>query len=175
MILSVSELRDVVDTNKSDIEIEMILDSLEMLIRAYTNNKFQIKTCRSQHIALGGVLIGIPHSAFNVGDTVEISQSKYNDGVYVIMDITDEIITLNKQLIDEDFIVLTKVQYPIDIKFGTINLVKWELTGRDKVNVVSETLSRHSVTYVNMDDNNTLLGYPKTLVGFLKPYMKARF
>lgn len=175
MILSVKELREVVDTDKSDIELEMMLDSLEILIRAYTNNKFQLRACRSQHVAVGGVLIGPPHCAMNVGDTVEITQSKYNNGIYVIMDITDEIVTLNKNLIDEDYITLTKINYPSSIKFGVINLIKWELNQRDKINIASETLSRHSVTYVNMDDNNTLLGYPKTLIGFLKPHIKARF
>jgi hypothetical protein len=41
--------------------------------------------------------------------------------------------------------------------------------------VASETISRHSVTYVDQTGENTIMGYPVALMGFLKPYIKARF
>ena len=44
-----------------------------------------------------------------------------------------------------------------------------------KIGVQSETLSRHSVTYFNMDGDNSRMGDPISLLGFLKPYMKCRF
>lgn len=66
-------------------------------------------------------------------------------------------------------------EYPMDVKMGVVNLMKWELDNRDKVGVQSETISRHSVTYFNMDGDNSVMGFPKALMGFLKPYMKARF
>jgi hypothetical protein len=65
--------------------------------------------------------------------------------------------------------------YPMDVKMGVINLLKWEVTNRDKVGVASESISRHSVTYFDMTGDNSTMGYPKALMGFLKPYMKARF
>ena len=65
--------------------------------------------------------------------------------------------------------------YPMDVKMGVINLMKWELNNRDKVGVASESISRHSVTYFDMTGDNSTMGYPKALMGFLKPYMKARF
>lgn len=43
------------------------------------------------------------------------------------------------------------------------------------VSIQSETISRHSVTYFNMEGDNSSMGFPKSLLGFLKPYMKARF
>lgn len=67
------------------------------------------------------------------------------------------------------------VVYPADIKIGVVNLLKWELGNRDKVGIASETISRHSVTYIDQTDTNTLMGYPASLMGFLKPYHKARF
>lgn len=66
-------------------------------------------------------------------------------------------------------------QYPMDVKMGVVNLLKWEMSNREKVGVQSESLSRHSVTYFNMDGDNSIMGYPRSLFGFLKPYMKARF
>ena len=53
--------------------------------------------------------------------------------------------------------------------------IEWDLENRDKVGIQSETISRHAVTYFNMDGDNSTVGYPKSLVGFLKPYKKARF
>ena len=66
-------------------------------------------------------------------------------------------------------------EYPMDVKMGVVNLLKWELDMRDKVGVASESISRHSVTYVDQTGANTLMGYPVALMGFLKPYKKARF
>lgn len=66
-------------------------------------------------------------------------------------------------------------EYPMDIKMGVANLMKWEADNRDKVGVATETISRHSVTYFNMDGDNSIMGYPKALMGFLKPYKRARF
>lgn len=65
--------------------------------------------------------------------------------------------------------------YPPDIKLGVINLIKWEETSRNKVGIQSETISRHSVTYADANGDSYIMGYPKSLLGFLKPYCKARF
>ena len=82
---------------------------------------------------------------------------------------------LSDVLIDEDEILITKIKYPYDVKMGVVNMLKWELGNRDKVGIQSETISRHSVTYFNMDGDNSTIGYPKSLIGFLEPYKKARF
>ena len=66
-------------------------------------------------------------------------------------------------------------EYPMDVKLGVVNMLNWDLANRDKVGIQSETISRHSVTYFNMDGDNSTMGYPKSLLGFLKPYMRARF
>ena len=66
-------------------------------------------------------------------------------------------------------------EYPADVKMGVVNLVKWELESRGKIGVASETISRHSVTYIDFNGENAIMGYPKALMGFLRPYKKARF
>ena len=66
-------------------------------------------------------------------------------------------------------------EYPMDVKMGVVNLLKWDLNMRDKVGVASESISRHSVTYVDQTGANTVIGYPVALMGFLKPYKRARF
>ena len=77
-------------------------------------------------------------------------------------------------LFDYPLNTVTKVQYPVDIQKGVIDLMLWEKENRSKVGVKSETLSRHSVTYYDQDANNSKMGYPVALLGFLTPYMKAR-
>ena len=66
-------------------------------------------------------------------------------------------------------------EYPMDVKMGVVNLLKWDLDMREKVGVASESISRHSVTYVDQTGINTVMGFPVSLMGFLKPYKKARF
>ena len=68
-----------------------------------------------------------------------------------------------------------KIDYPADVKMGVVNLMKWEMKNREKVGIESETLSRKSVTYYKMDKDNTAMSYPASMLGFLEPYMKARF
>lgn len=68
-----------------------------------------------------------------------------------------------------------EAEYPFDVKMGAINMLKWDIEMREKVGVASETISRHSVTYVSVDGDNSDGGYPKAVLGFLKPYKRARF
>ena len=66
-------------------------------------------------------------------------------------------------------------EYPMDIKMGVVNLMKWDLERRDKIGVASESISRHSVTYFDMTKDNSIMDFPSALMGFLKPYKRARF
>ena len=113
---------------------------------------------------------------FKVGDTLQITESELMPGALVtVAAVSSDTITVNEGIYDESGVVITKVQYPQDVKMGVANLLKWELNNRDKVGVASESISRHSVTYFNMDGDNSSMGYPKALMGFLKPYRRARF
>ena len=73
------------------------------------------------------------------------------------------------------YMVNDAIVYPADVKMGVINLFKWDEDRRNKVGIASESISRHSVTYSDMTGDNCTIGYPKALMGFLKPYMRARF
>lgn len=174
MIISVEKLKEFMTTTESDAVLEAKLQALELSIREYTHNNFQQRSIRTVcPVVAQKLFTTYPH--FRVGDTVQISQSYFNDGIYKIESIVDGMIILDKKLIDENGILVTKVEYPADVVMGAINMLKWDLENRDKVGIQSETLSRHSVTYFNMDGDNSTMGYPKSLLGFLKPYMKARF
>lgn len=174
MIISVIELRKFITTDQSDEVLEARLQALELLIRKYTNNNFQNKnirfTCNASSAGLD-----FSTSYLKVGDTIQISQSIFNDGLYVIKTNSDGLITLDKSLFEEKDVLVTKIEYPFDVQMGITNMIKWDIENRDKVGIQSESISRHSVTYFNMDGDNSLMGYPKSLLGFLEPYKKARF
>lgn len=167
MIISVDELKQYITTDKTDQVLEAMLQALELMIRAYTNNNFQNRNKRFYSDIENGVLLSFSYPWLSEGDTIQISESKLNDGLYTFSG--------SMGLLDEKKVLVTKIEYPADVKMGVVNLAKWELENREKVGIQSESISRHSVTYFNMDGDNSTMGYPKSLLGFLRPYMKARF
>lgn len=178
MIMSATEIRQYIDTDEADSVLEEKLQALELLIRAYTNNNFQVRAFRAVAEALSqdNQLVVSGNIPFKAGDTLQITESEFMPGQLVTVAAKSGFtISVNEDLFDESGVVITKVQYPTDVKMGVVNLMKWELNNRDKVGVASETISRHSVTYFNMDAGNNVMGFPVSLLGFLKPYKKARF
>ena len=175
MIITAQEFRRYVSTDEEDSGLEARLSALELLIRAYTHNNFQQRSIRRMADIAGNIIIMDALQPFNVGDTVQVTESNFNDGIYTVTEADDSTITIKGETFDENDVYVTRVVYPMDVKMGVVNLMKWELQNRDKVGVASESISRHSVTYFNMDGDNSVMGYPKSLLGFLKPYMKARF
>ena len=174
MILDLETLRKISElSNYTDDELIMMQESIESLIRSYTHNNFQNRMIRNLLPSSDRKLIG-KIDFLEVGHTVEINNS-INKGLYVVQNISDDYIQLDKELYDCDSNLVTKIEYPSVIKQGAINLMKFDATTRSKQGIQSETISRHSVTYFNQDGDNTIMGYPKSLVGFLRPFMKARF
>lgn len=172
MIISVEEAKQYLKTDKADKVLEGMLQALELAIRSYTNNNFQKQGIRTRCPVMAQKLY-TSYPLFTVGDTLEISRSIYNDGIYTVKAVEDGFLLLDKLLIDENEVLITKVEYPEDVKMGVVNMIKWDL--KKKVGVQSETISRHSVTYFNMDGDNSTIGYPKSLLGFLKHYKRPRF
>lgn len=177
MLMSVDELRKFVDTDEEDQVLEAKLQALELLIRSYTNNNFQVRAFRAVAVAEAEkrLLVNTP-IPFRVGDTLQITESELQPNALVtVTAVVDGVISVAEDIYEESGVVITKVVYPQDVKMGVANLMKWELANRDKVGVASESISRHSVTYVDQTATNTVMGYPVSLMGFLKPYKKARF
>lgn len=175
MIVKVEELTSMTEfKGMASVDLNRKLEAVENLIRAYTNNNFQNRSVRFETSSLGNRLFGTT-PFLKVGDTVQISQSSVNDGLYTITELLDDSIRVDKDLFNVQYNLVTKVEYPADVQEGVINLLLWEVENRQKVGIKSESLSRHSVTYFDLDANNQVMGYPVSLLGFLKPYMKARF
>ena len=175
MILKVSDLQSLDDfSDLSETQIETMILAVENLIRAYTHNHFHNRFVRFAAASSGTAVLGVSEY-LSAGDTVEISQSIVNNGLYVVSEIGDDYTDLGQELKSVEYNLVTKVEYPPDVVQGVLNMLKWDVNNRDKVGIKAETLSRHSVTYYDQDSENTVMGYPVALLAFLKPYMKARF
>ena len=57
-----------------------------------------------------------------VNDTVQISQSCVNDGLYTITEIGDDFIRVNGDLYHHPDKLVTKVEYPADVKAGVLEM-----------------------------------------------------
>lgn len=175
MIVNVEDVMSLPEFIGQDrTQMQKKLDALEVLIRKYTNNNFQNRHIRFSASSLGNRILGC-HPFNRVGDTIQISESEVNDGLYVITEIGDDFIRLDKDLFAVDHNLVTKIEYPVDVQQGIIKMLQWEIESMNRVGIKSETLSRHSVTYFDQDKNNQVMGFPVSLLGFLEVYKKARF
>ena len=175
MIISVEKAKELVSFNGwTDEKIKMKLLAVEQTIRAYTNNNFQDRGYRAKaNVTESGIVLEalVPLSA---GDTVQIGEAQLCNGLYNVVAVDGKTITVSENLCAEENVLVTKVVYPADVIACAVNLLELEVNNRAKVGVQSETLSRHSVTYFNMDGANNVMGYPVSLLGCLKAYRKAR-
>lgn len=175
MIISLEKAKELVSFPESwtDEKIEMKLKAVEQTIRAYTNNNFQNRGIRIQACIRGGVFMSESLIPFAVDDTVQVSESRFNKGLFTISAETDDTtFMVNEEIRDEDDVLVTKIEYPADVINCCVELMEWAVSFAGKVGIKSETLSRHSVTY---EDSATMfMGYPASLLGCLKPYRKVR-
>lgn len=161
--------------NISDDKLIRKLRAIEKSIREYTNNNFMDTKFRFYGEIKNNSVYANTNGYLKEKDNIELSRCLNND-VYTIKEIYDNKIILDcKELFDSSIVMITKVVYPEDIQEGVADMLKWDLGMRNKVGIKSETLSRHSVTYFDMDASNSLKGYPAALLGFLEDYIKARF
>ena len=177
MIISVEQAKKEISDFKgwSDSKIERKLKAIEQTIRSHTHNNFQNRDYRRIADIVGGSFYVEALTPFEVGDTVQISESGLNKGLFTVATVEDCYFTVEESVKDEKDVLVTKVEYPADVIECAFDLLDWDLNHGNKVGIQSETLSRHSVTYFNMDGENSIMGYPRSLMGALRPYMKARF
>lgn len=175
MIMSVEELRQHVKTDAPDAALATKLRAIELFIHKHTNNHFRVNGMSRIVDIVGGLFMTEALNPYEVGDTLKISGSEKNDGLYTVKEAFDDTFTANEKTRDEIDVYVMLVQYPEDVKMGVVELLKYDLENREKAGIQSETISRHSVTYKVPDASNTVKGYPQHLMGFLDGYMKARF
>ncbi len=177
MILTVEDVKAQVDCGElTDNVIVSRLKAIEQVIRAYTNNNFQNRTARfAAESAEFSVLCGA--SPFiRVGDTVQISQSGVNDGLYTVMEVTADQTVVDGDLFIFPKNVVTKIEYPADVVQCAVDLFQWKMEFGAKIGIKSEseTLSRHSESVTYEDSATLFMGYPVGILSGLALHKKAR-
>ena len=124
MIITIEELKTVSElSDLSNEQLSTMCEGIEDFIRQYTNNNFTVKNVTFNTPSTNGKLATVS-PLFKVGDTVLISNSKYNNGVYLLTDVYG---TLDKELFDDDNNKVTLVKYPPAIKLGVIKLLQYNV------------------------------------------------
>ena len=186
MLMTVEELKQYIKTEEPDALLAAKLASIELTIRKYTNNNFQNRGFRVTADIKAGVFMSNSLIPFKVGDTIMISESDLqSDCLCTVKEVGELFFTVQEGVADDDSVLITKVEYPMDVKLGAVNILKWQLRNeaansgdKSQKDIQSETLSRHSVTYATDATESDLavdFGVPKKHAAFLNNYMKARF
>lgn len=150
------------------------LSVIENAIRKYTNNNFQNRLIRFSASVEDGVIKGTSPYLKSL-DTIEISDG-VNKGLYTVIGFEEGVKTI-EPLYDYPEQLITKIEYPIEVIEGAIDLLDWELIkqGKEQTGIASESISRHNVSYVQRTNDNTINGFPIELFNFCENYKKARF
>ena len=178
MLISIAKLKEVYtdkDFSKfSDERLEAKLEAIESALRRYTHNNFQNRNFRVTAKAEGSTLFG-DFRYFSVDDTIEISDG-INAGLYTVASVDATSCIVDKIVFDVDEMTVTKVVYPADVVEGCIELLDYDVNKRAQASsgIASESISRHSVSYKQYSEANTIEGYPSEMFGFARKYVNWR-
>lgn len=157
------------------------LDAFETSVRELTNNNFQNTHVRFKSIAFiseNSILVKENIIGLRQGDTLEINYSHYNDGLYVVDGIVGQEISVQGMpffVANSHNAMATLVQYPADVKRGIKKLIEYDKKMAGKIGIKSETISRMSTTYYDVNATENTEGYPSSLLSFLSKYEKMRW
>ena len=176
MIITLGDARAIDDSITQE-----DLDAFEVAFRSLTNNNFQNKHIRFKDIEFVGenlIAVKDPIVGIKTGDTIEVNYSHYNDGLYVIESIDGKQITVQGTpffVANTSGSMLTLVQYPADVVRGIKKLIEYDKKMASKIGTKSESISRMSITYYDVNASENIDGYPASLLSFLTKYEKMRW
>ena len=176
MIITLGDARAIDDSITQE-----DLDAFEVAFRSLTNNSFQNKHIRFKDIEFVGenlIAVKDPIAGIKTGDTIEVNYSHYNDGLFVIEEIAGKQIKVQGTpffVANTGGSMLTLVQYPADVTRGIKKLIAYDKKMASKIGIKSESISRMSITYYDVNASENVDGYPASLVSFLTKYEKMRW
>lgn len=179
MIIPFSEAQQIYkDVTRDD------LDGIEIAIRELTNNTFQNRQVRFDSIRFDSdkevsVFSETGIIGLRKNDTIQISGSKLNNGLYIVESVDGKKITVQGKLQffegNDSSAFLTKIEYPADILSGVRKLLKYDAKMADKTGLKSKTVSRMSETYFDQNASENVNGYPAALMSFINKYKLLRW
>lgn len=180
MLISVEDLKTIYDdldfSKFSDARLKMKLEAIENTVRELTHNNFVNNAFKTSCYVISDTLYG-DFSLFKVGDTIQLTdKTGVNNGLYVIEAVAQNYVVVDKELYESKEMKAYRVDYPMDLIDGCVMLLDYDCnnTTKKKKGIASETISRHSVSYVQYNASNTRAGYPSELLDFVRKYEKWR-
>ncbi|MGX7195447.1 hypothetical protein [Enterococcus olivae] len=158
------------------------LRGIEQAIRAETNNPFQNLKVRFHNLRFdseNSIVVFDEVEGLRTGDTIQVSGSKWNNGLYVVESLEGNTITVRDGarlfVGNDESAFITKVEYPPDIVFGVTRLLKYDAKTADKIGLKSKTVSRMSETYYDQNSTESIAGYPAAMMSFIDKYRRMRW
>lgn len=175
-------LMTLTDAQKINPDItEEAIEALASTIRAEANNHFHRQNYSPIIKQITGATVHFTASLnlFKNGDTVELVGTDYFDGFYQVVSSNVNSIELNRELIDHyepEEANIYQISYPLDVVEGAKKVLEYGHKMSNKLGVKSESVSRVSVSYYDVDrETGLIFGVPSYLFTFLDPYRKRRF
>jgi hypothetical protein len=184
MIITLVEAQEI-DPNATQGQ----LDAYESAIRQLTANNFQDTSCRIKGAWVskteeGTVRVYPINPAgeetmreIQLQDTLQLTLGSVSSLLEVIGIMPDYVECSGQVRRSGVFsdAVITLVVYPADIKQGVKGLIKYDKNFADKKGIKSETISRMSLTYYDVNSAEAVNGYPAAEMSFIKKYTKMRW
>ena len=151
----------------------------EQTVRELTNNKFHHEHIKNFNLALTGNQIAVadPLIGYRVGDRIEIVSTKYNDGLYTVKEVQEQVLIIEDEFIEEyepkAFVV--KIVYPLDVLNGIKQIINYKHKMIDKVGIKSESIGRMSVSYHDINRTDNVEGIPSAYWSFIQKYRKLKW
>ena len=165
-------------------------------IKAITNNKFEeayhwfqddelVISSSNKTITIDTASTNDFNRLVQVGDTIQVSKTWFNDGSYSVASFTTHVLTVNESLIDEnstDYQITSfifRVDVPNWVKAVGAKMIWYSLNNKTNVSgkdVKSERYGDYSVTYGTGDKASvgSYGGYPRSLINSLAKVRKVR-
>jgi hypothetical protein len=163
------------------------LDAYETAIRQLTANNFQVKGARFCGLKVSGLTFTVDTGEVGIlrkGDTLQVTDAGMFESALIAVESTSGVgITVTDKVNDGGKLVdgeyphgfATLVRYPADVVEGMKRLVEYDRDMKGKLGIKSETISRMSTTYYDVNAAEAVDGYPASLMSFLRKYEKMRW
>lgn len=176
MIITLEDAKKIfVDVTQDD------LDGIEQAIRELTHNNFQNRNVRLRGFLKfedNKIYYHGDETGFVKGKTIQASNSKYNDGLYLINEVKPDYIEVEG---DVEFIsstvrdsMITLIQYPADVIAGVRKLLKYDKQMGNKMGIKSETISRWTRSFIDINSGESVNGYPAAYMKFIVNHRKMK-
>lgn len=155
--------------------------ALEVAVREITNNNFQRKQVRFRVQAIeepNVIVLNGPPRGIREGDRVELNNTEFNNQLHTIKSIDGNRVEVTAEDLYEERngrMILTRIDYPADVKKGVKKLLEYETKTAKNIGVKSRSISRVTETYYDVTSGENVNGYPASLFDFVKKYRRLKW